>query len=364
MKKICIIGQFPPPLHGLSKALDTLYNSKLKNEFNFEKVDITNNKKIIKNIIKIIKNNSDIFYLTISQTKVGNIRDLVLLKILQLRKKKTIVHLHGGYYRNLIEKDVCSLQKYLNFRIMKNVSAAIVLGDLLSNIFDGIIEKERIYIVPNCVDNKFLISNVEFKNKIDTIDKLDRLNIIYLSNFIESKGYKEVLEVARYAKYKGDDRFKFKFAGKFFSEIEKKEFFNYIDKNDLEEIVEYKGIVDGKEKKDLLIEGNIFILLTRYPKEGQPISIIEAKGNGLVTITTNHAGILDLMSKEEENLGCIINDVYNYKYILELLNNLYKNREDFKKVVIRNRKEVLDKYTENNYLEKLRYVFISVLDQK
>ena len=26
-KKIAIIGQFPPPMHGLSKALDTLYNS-------------------------------------------------------------------------------------------------------------------------------------------------------------------------------------------------------------------------------------------------------------------------------------------------------------------------------------------------
>ena len=38
-KKIGIIGQFPPPMHGLSKALDTLYNSYLQDEFNLIKID-------------------------------------------------------------------------------------------------------------------------------------------------------------------------------------------------------------------------------------------------------------------------------------------------------------------------------------
>ena len=46
MKKICFIAQFPPPMHGLSKAVETLYNSNLNSEvdpygeFEFEKVDI------------------------------------------------------------------------------------------------------------------------------------------------------------------------------------------------------------------------------------------------------------------------------------------------------------------------------------
>ena len=29
MKKICFIAQFPPPMHGLSKAVETLYNLSL-----------------------------------------------------------------------------------------------------------------------------------------------------------------------------------------------------------------------------------------------------------------------------------------------------------------------------------------------
>ena len=44
MKKICFIAQFPPPMHGLSKAVETLYNSNLnfeidsQGEFEFEKI--------------------------------------------------------------------------------------------------------------------------------------------------------------------------------------------------------------------------------------------------------------------------------------------------------------------------------------
>lgn len=93
MKKICFIAQFPPPMHGLSKAVETLYNSNLnfeidsQGEFEFEKVDITNNKNFIKNLLKISRSKADLFYFTISQTKGGNLRDLVIFKLLELQHK-------------------------------------------------------------------------------------------------------------------------------------------------------------------------------------------------------------------------------------------------------------------------------------
>ena len=100
MKKICFIAQFPPPMHGLSKAVETLYNSNLNSEidphrkFKFEKVDITNNKKFIKNLLKISLSKADLFYFTISQTKGGNLRDLVIFKLLVLQQKKSVSYTH------------------------------------------------------------------------------------------------------------------------------------------------------------------------------------------------------------------------------------------------------------------------------
>lgn len=111
-KKVCFIAQFPPPMHGLSKAIETLYNSELNaamnpdGEFEFEKVDIANNKNFLKNLQKIGKSKADLFYFTISQTKGGNLRDLVILKLLELQHKKCLIHLHGGYYRQLVDNDM------------------------------------------------------------------------------------------------------------------------------------------------------------------------------------------------------------------------------------------------------------------
>ena len=48
---------------------------------------------------------------TPSQTRGGNLRDLVFLKIINWRNKKCIVHIHGGYYRQLIDYNVPSWQR-------------------------------------------------------------------------------------------------------------------------------------------------------------------------------------------------------------------------------------------------------------
>ena len=93
-KKICFIAQFPPPMHGLSKAVETLYDSELNSkvnptaQFEFEKVDITNNKNFLKNLLKISRSKADLFYFTISQTKGGNLRDLIILYLLKMQHKK------------------------------------------------------------------------------------------------------------------------------------------------------------------------------------------------------------------------------------------------------------------------------------
>ena len=79
--KICFIAQFPPPIHGLSKAVDTLYRSPLNADlyrdgvYQFEKVNISDNKDFPANFLKIQRSRADLFYFTISQTAAGNLRD-------------------------------------------------------------------------------------------------------------------------------------------------------------------------------------------------------------------------------------------------------------------------------------------------
>lgn len=355
MKKIAIIGQFPPPLHGLSKALDTLYNSFLNKKFDFIKIDITNNSKFLLNIIKIYFSNVDIYYLTISQSRLGNIRDLIIISLVQWKKKKIIIHLHGGGFRDILENNFSYYQRKLNYKILSNVDAGIVLGDSLRYIFEGIIPSDKIYVIKNCVDNQYIINDTEFEEKMLSLKNKKKFQILYLSNFILEKGYKEVLQLAKLLKEKDEKNFQFVFAGKFFTEADKYEFNRFIKKNRLEDLIEYKGIISGKKKVQALKDSDYFILLTRYKNEGQPISIIESAANGVRIVTTNHAGILDILDERE----MIVSEKENIdlQYILNRINFDIEKREELIISNKKNRKHILKEFSERVYLEEIEKIF-------
>lgn len=360
-KKICFIAQFPPPIHGLSKAVDTLYNSELANKYEFSFVDITNNKSIISNISKIIKNDADLYYLTIAQTKGGNLRDLIIIKLLLMKKKKMLVHLHGGYYRTMLESDCSDIIKKINLKLFKKLSGAIVLGNSLKHIFKGIVEECKIHVVENCVDAQYLIHEEKFNLKMNELDSKDKFNIVYLSNFIESKGYKDVLEVAKICSENSVKKFNFIFAGKFYNSEDESAFNEFIDVNKLRDIVDYRGIVQGNEKLEMLQEGDVFMLLTRYPKEGQPISIIEGMANGMSIITTKYAGIPDLI---EQNENGYFAEYDNHKEIYKLLLSIEGNRDKQKTMILNNREKVLNMFTQAKYINRMDNVFNEVLEKE
>lgn len=358
---VCLIAQFPPPIHGLSKAVQMLWDSKLNGKFNFEKINITNNFGFIQNLIRVIVSKSDIFYLTISSSKWGNLRDLFLLGIVLLKRKKIVLHLHGSYYREMIEKDISKLQKFLNYYIVKKVSAVIVLSESLKYIFEGMIEDEKIYVVPNCVDDQFNPNEDTIEKKIETDKKTKR--VLYLSNFIKSKGYRSVLELALLEKkdqYKCKNNvFIFEFAGKFYDEIERKYFFDFIKNNNLEDIVMYKGIVTGDNKKKILLESDIFVLLTNYPKEGQPISILEAMANGMYVVTTNHAGIPDFIQNYENGLIVDKNNI-NETDIYKKIKFLKKDEQC--RIALNNYRSVQKKFRISLYITNIENIFKSIIN--
>lgn len=361
MKKICFIAQFPPPMHGLSKAVDTLYNSVGRNEYEFEKVDITQNRNFMRNMWRVLNSECDLFYFTISQTKGGNIRDLIILTLLEIRKKKCLVHLHGGYYRTLVDKDMSKIQKKLNYHIFSKLQGAIVLSESLRWHFEGMIDSRKIYVVENCLDDEFLLDDEEIRNKQIAVSDPNRVkHILYLSNFIRSKGYPFVLELAKTEKERyineGVRKYHFDFAGKFFEEEEHKFFESYVMEHELEDYVTYHGIVSGDAKARLLKDCDIFALPTYYPKEGQPISILEAMGNGMLIISTNHAGIPDVVVHGENGILLDSLDVKKAFEELEYLSPAEIAKKNY--ILAKNR------FTEENYLNSMYKCFELTLQEE
>lgn len=356
MNNISFLAQFPPPIHGLSKAVDTLYRSDLNGKYQFSKINITNNSRIIQTLIAILRCKAPVFYFTISQTKGGNWRDMLFFALVGLKNRKCIVHLHGGYYRRLMQEDCGVVQKWINRKLMSRVQVGIVLGDSLRNMFEGYIPQERIRVVPNCVDDEFL--PVKIKEKLELMRKQNEIHVLYLSNFIKEKGYREVLEIAKKMKDKGrEEDFVFHFAGKFFNKLEQDFYDNYIDKNNLSNI-RYHGVVMADEKKELLNTGHVMVLLTHYPNEGQPISLLEGMGNGMAIVTTNHSGIPDIVT-ESNGFVC---DKHHIEVddIVAYLEKCWKDREYLCGTCENNYQWVKDNFTQKKYIENMDKVFEEV----
>ena len=360
-KRICFVAQFPPPIHGLSKAVETLYNSELNEEFDFEKIDIKDNSRIIQTLATILKSKADLFYFTISQSKGGNIRDLLILALLRLQHKECLIHLHGGYYRQLVDADMPGWQRKLNYRLIKGLTGAIVLGPSLRNIFEGMLPDDKIFVVPNCVDDQYLMSDEEFEEKANTLSERKVKHVLYLSNFIRSKGYPFVLEMARLEKErveKGkENKFHFDFAGMFIANSEKEYFENYIRDNALEDFITYHGIVGGDTKRELLKRCDVFVLPTRYPNEGQPISILEAMGNGMLIISTDHAGIPDIV-KAGIN-GIVIPKNTDAEECFHMMLN--QDEQTIMRVERTNRIQVTEMYSQSDYLKNMEMLFSTAI---
>lgn len=365
-KKICFIAQFPPPIHGLSKAVDTLYTSEINADthpdgaFLFEKIDITSNRQILSNLRKIRKSRADLFYFTISQTKGGNLRDLVILKLLSLQHKKCLVHLHGGYYRQLVEHDMPAWQKKANYRAVKKLAGAIVLSASLKDIFRGMLAEEKIHVVENCVDDQYLLSEPEIEEKLQNLQHKNVLHMMWLSNFIRTKGYPEVLALAAMEKARvdagGEQRFHFDFAGKFFDSAEETYFQEYVRSHELAPYITYHGVVSGEKKRDLLKQCDLFALPTRYPNEGQPISILEAMGNAMYVVTTDHAGIPDIVQNDVNGIVADKNMTTDKIY-----EKLYAfTNEELAAINRRNRAYCKARFSENVYISNMKELFLHI----
>lgn len=352
MKSICFLAQFPPPMHGLSKAVETLYDSRLKEKYRFSKINITDNKRILQSLWALLRCKTDLVYFTPSQTVGGNQRDLMFLKLIQWRGLPCLVHIHGGYYRQLVDHDCRYWQRRMNYNAVGRLAGGIVLGHSLHGIFEGMLPDDKIFVCPNCVDDVFIAPSVD--EKMESLQNADGpLHILYLSNFIETKGYREVVELARMAQEKGAaGRFVFHFAGKFFDAAEEDWFKTHT--RGLDNVV-FHGVVSGQNKVDLLRQCHLFVLLSRYPNEGQPISILEAMGNGLAVITTDHAGIPEV-ADADNGYACSRHSIEVDK-IYEYMTACDENRNVLSGVCRRNYETTKRKYTERQYIDNMDKIF-------
>jgi glycosyltransferase involved in cell wall biosynthesis len=354
--KILFVAPLPPPITGHSLAakvfLDNLKNTSELDVVNLSKTSFKegfNNFKrffeiglILKQIFKKNKN-KDLIYLTISESMAGNIKDLFIYIICFFNISKIYIHLHGGSIRKLLFNKYYILKR-INAFFLKRIGGVIVLGNSHISIFDDLISKEKIHVIPNFAEDYLFTDDVNIAAKFNRYDKI---NILFLSNLITGKGYNEIVDAFMILDVEARKKITINFAGAFESEDDKKKFLWKI--KDINEII-YYGVVSGQIKKQLFDMSHIFILPTSL-QEGQPISILEAYASGCAVAVTNSGGICDIF---EDRVNGFEIPNSSPQAIRDVINKILNQKDLLLKIAIENCRIAKDKYTMSIYINSIR----------
>lgn len=365
-KKIIIAGPLPPPYFGVSNAtkitLEGLKNyfeilhldtSDRRDRFNFGKYDLHNIFLGLKSLYECLKHlakHPEVIYIPISQSYPAYFRDAGFILLGRIFRKKIVLHLRGGYFREFYGNEK-GIRKFLIRKTVSMADKVIVLGHSLKYIFEGLVKPGSIEVVSNGVDTDYYKPDNSKRNS-------HKFRICFISNFEQSKGWKEILECAVLLKNElGQDKFEIVMAGKWRCEEEEEYAFRFIHDNQLNDIVFIKDSVSGAEKIELLQSSNLFLMPTSYKYEGQPWAIIEAMACGLPVISSPR-GCIDETVENGGNGFIIGHDKINKMKSLTVV--LVNDSVLTAQMGNKSREIVTNKFSQKIFLNNLSKVFKDV----
>ncbi|NNH38933.1 glycosyltransferase family 4 protein [Acinetobacter terrae] len=364
--KILLIGPLPDPINGCSLANQTfLEYLKKQNNCQIKTINTNTDPKIqgvqgqfnwikLFGFIKVYFEIYKIFiakniYMTPGQSFWGVLKYAPFIMLAWLLKKPIIMHIHGNYLGTQYQLLSGIKKKIFKFLVSRS-SAGIVLSRSLHDNFNGLLTKDKIYIVENFANDELISSEVIRKNS-------DQLKLLWLSNLMEEKGILYFLDALILLKNRNVP-FEVKLAGKIEDGLEQ----NIHQKlTELGESAEYLGVVYGEQKKAQLLAANVFVFPTYYTMEGQPISLIEAMATGNIIVTTDHAGIPDIVGSENgyllkpRDIASLVDQLEN------IANNLHQDIEKFSEF---NQAYVKHNFTEEVFGQKIMNIIVNISNPK
>lgn len=332
--KVLAILHLPPPVHGAAMVGDYVKSSKVVNSLlnihyinlgTSVSVDDIGKKRISKLlryirlllwvIVNMINFRPQKVYMTLTAKGNGFYKDALVVVLAKILGGKMVYHFHN--------KGVCTQQhkpfdNWLYKRVFKNAEV-ILLSEYLYPDVQKYVSRERVYICPNGIPDQI---TAEKKQPIKTGN--EPVQLLFLSNLIESKGIFVLLEACTILKQKGVSFGCVIVGGE--GDITEKQLNEQIARAGLENEVHYAGKKYGEEKEAVFVASDIFV----HPSYNDcfPLVLLEAMQFKLPIVTTPEGGIPSLVEQGENGFLVKQKDAKVCANQLEkLINNPQKRKE-------------------------------------
>ncbi|MBI3802946.1 MAG: glycosyltransferase family 4 protein [Nitrospirae bacterium] len=360
---LLLIGPTPPPYHGVGMAMQAILDSSIATQFRLVHLDITDRrgighvdqpdlydvflfvKQFFRNGMLIVRERPALFYIPISQTRIGFIRDSLFILPALMMRSRVIVHLHGANFESLADQGGFLWKRYLDF-ILRRVARFIVLGEMLRPIFGRWAAPDRISVVPNGV----IQEKAEMSERRLSAQRPFR--ILFLSTLCRQKGLFVLLDaiplIVREEKDVG-----FEIAGPWASEDVRREAERRLTENGMTDRVRFVGQITGEEKRRFLRSGDLFIF-PGVQQEGQPLTVLEAMSEGLPVVATDRGCLRETVA---EGVTGFIVPPNSAEAIAEKVIHLIRHPGRRDQLAINAAKRVKESYTVEQFVFRLEEVF-------
>jgi len=353
--KILLIAPLPPPVTGHSLASQVLMESLAgvheATAVNLSLGSLNDGRVTVRRILEVGKvllavwrerRRADAIYFTISESRAGNLKDLFIYLVCLGRLDRVFVHLHGGTIgRELFDRH--PWWRRINALFITRLGGVIISGPAHLGVFAGMIDRERIHMVPNSAEDALFVEEQDVLAKFaDTRP----IRVLYLSSMTVEKGYLDLADAWLRLGPEQRRRMHLDFAGRFDADADRRAFETKIAGI---EGVRYRGLVDANEKRQLFRQAHVFCLPTRM-FEGQPISILEAYASGCVVLTTGQHGIRDVFGDNVNGFEMVAGSAES---IGAALGRLLDGVEQLRHIAVANRRVASERYRSSTFTAAL-----------
>lgn len=297
-----------------------------------------------------------VVYLTAAQSLPGFLRDLATIWPLSLLGHRVVCHQFGGNYGGFFS--ACSGPvRALIRRTLARVDTVIVEGAPVKEQFSFLPGyQQKVRVVPNGLPERSIILPQQPKE----LPTGGPIELLYLSNMLETKGYWDVLRAVELLLERGR-QVRCQFAGRFLVTSDsvrfrdpdraRSAFLEYLEERPrVSAVVSYRDGLFGPEKAEAFRRCHLFLLPSAYVAEGQPVSVLEALAYGCVTIATRHRLIPTMV--EDGRTGFFV-PYASPEAIVERVERLIDHPEEFRTLSQNALKVFREGFSAESYFERL-----------
>lgn len=372
-----LIGPLSPKPNGLNIAFRTVVDGFLERGLNHKVINTKSNdisrqigafsfKRSFETLIMLGKYwwyllFAQRVYLLIGLSRVSFFRDFLIIWSAFILQRKVILHVHSGGYRIFFDTQPDWGKRFI-IATLKRADHIIILGELLREQFDFLPQtEEKMVVVPNCAP----FDSMEENPKRIFPQASAPIQLLYMSNLIETKGYLDLLAACQILYHEKKIPLVAYFCGEAiphaFGSVGKTaqeildDFFEHVRLMGLQNVVEYCGIVSGEEKNQYFKRSHILVLPTYYPWEGQPISILEALAFSMPVISTHFRGIPEQVI---DTYNGFLVKPHAPVEVANAIENLWNNPKEYSRMSVNASQFFQERFTRQKHLERLLPVIL------